>query len=405
MQIANPRPVLVGFPETAPSVPIEGRLTLRLLPSCTRMMFSQIHVSLVQNTRVKSTSASVMKDFLKKGCKVGLKPAASHVTVEDEIGVMVEELARWSVPESTCVASLDRDAERQVGFEFILQIPGHVPATTYTSIGSVEHFLIATAVVGAGRVFKTSTKIRIQRVVPCPSNDLGICFLRCCPDMKLTSNLTVPVIINPIGSFPVQTILHGTVVRGEQTTLCHRVDECRWRIDEIVRIISVSSQGPRSVSHIQESKHRVRKLAGGKCRRKWADHGDAQIKIDFEIVLPPKARTTCDAQPCLDLHGEISLRNAGSSQDFPYSRKIGISVSHVLVLELVMVEDIYEKETGKRMNLDPWRKFMYGATYNLHIAQRILGGCVGQAESDENESLPTYSDSSRWGPPAYELPK
>ena len=401
IQLADPRPTLLGLPGTASSTTISGQLTMRMIPSYTQMEFSQARVSLVQTTRIKKVSGTV-KGLALRGHKVGLKPAIHHVASQEDIVIARVELIESSVHTSAPVISLDREITSQASTDFELTIPGDLSATTKTSIGSVSYTVVATAVLNSKKTLQTSAQICVQRVIPHSSSDNGVIFLRRYPDTGLMSKLIGPVCVDPMGTFQFQMTLSGTETRGEQTTSFLRVDELVWRVDEIVRIISMSNREVHdepSRSGKDVVQHLTRPLGVGKCT-KWVNGEDAQIKIDFDVALPQKVRTACDLKLCLRslLEQPIAeLPRAGRE-----SQRLGMTVSHVLVVELAMILDVYENGSGKRMDLNPWRRRTYGATYDLRIAQRVLGEDIATDMSAENESLPMYSDSLSGRPPGYD---
>ena len=146
------------------------------------------------------------------------------------------------------------------------------------------------------------------------------------------------------------------MVRGEQTTSFLRVDELVWRVDELVRIISMPNREvhgePFRLSN-DVLQHLARRLSGGRST-KWVNGEDTQIKIDFDVALPQKVLTACDSRPCL--RSPLEQPTSNLARAGPESQSLGMTVSHVLIIELAVVLEVYENRTGKRTNLSPWRK-------------------------------------------------
>lgn len=407
IQIASSPPILVGFPNEAQGVPISGQLKLRLAAKCSRMVFTQIRLSVVQIAKIKTVSV------ITKGLRKGYSAApASNVTIPGNSREEVEELAHWNAPTSACVLSLDPNSEQRASFEFILQIPGHVPATTNTAIGSVSYVITATAMIDGDKTLQTTAWLPVQRVIP-GSNTAGEkTFPRCYPDTRLHSKLTVPAVISPAGPFPVNLLFQGLTVRHKYISSRLAIRKCKWLINEITRIVSISSPDLENsgVLDYQEMKRHVRRLARGKCGKRWVQDSDSQIRCDFEIMLPDSARASCHVPLCPEprtTRQRVISDVADASQDLPSSAlnlpKTAISVSHVLMVEFAIIEEIYDNKTGKRVNLDPWQMSVYGCTNPIFVAHRGVGFCTESQALDNSELLPTYSDSSNGGvPPAYQ---
>jgi hypothetical protein len=406
IQLVGSPPILVGFPNDAQGVPISGQLKLRLVTQYSRMVFTQIRLSIVQITNIKPGSG-IMEGLYKGHRATG----TSKFTIPRNSRGDLEELAHWNAPTSTCVLSLDQNSEQRAIFDFTLRIPGHVPATTNTAIGSVSYALVATAIVDEGRTLQTRVSIPVQRVIPCSNTAWDDIFLHCYPDTRLRSKLKVPAVINPTGPFPVTLLFQRLNVRRKRTSSRLAIRKCKWRIDEITRIVSISSPELESSEYLdyQEMKRHVRRLAGGNCGKRWAQDSDSQIRSDFEIMLPGSVRARCHVPLCsepLATRQRVISDVADGSQGHPRPtlnlRKTAISVSHILVVEFAIIEEIYDNKTGQRVNLDPWRMSVYGCTHQIFMAHRGVGLRNEGRALDNSELLPPYSDSSNGGPPAYQ---
>ncbi|KIM98587.1 hypothetical protein OIDMADRAFT_31371 [Oidiodendron maius Zn] len=401
IQIASSPPILVGFPNDAPSVPISGQLKLCLAAECSRMAFTQIRLSIVQVTRIKSVSG--IMNGLHKG--YGATVASNDVIPRNGREEM-EELVHWHAPTPTCILSLDQNSEQRASFDFILQIPGYVPAVTNTAIGSISYAVTATAVVDGCKTLRKTTWIPVQRVIPCSSPTSEKRFLRRYPDTRLHSKLTVPAVVNPTRPFLVRLLFQGLTVQGRKTSSRLAIRKCSWRVDEIIRVVSISNPGLEYSDTLEckEMKRHVRRLAGGRCGNRWAQDNGSQIQCDFEITLPHKAQASCDVSQCRGplFAGQKTTSDSTDTSErlrspTVYLSKIAISVSHILVVEFALVEEIYDNKTGKRVNLDPWQMPGYGCTNQIFVVHLHEGRAL-----DNNELLPPYSDLSNGEPPEYQ---
>jgi hypothetical protein len=407
LQIDSPPPVLVGFPNDAKDVPVSGQLKLRLAANCSQMAFTQIRVSVVQVTKVKRGSAIL------KGLYTNHKAtAASGSTELGAVREETEELTHWNAPTQMCILSIDQNATQRASFDFILQIPGYVSATMNTPIVGVSYNLIATAKVNKGGTVQTRFWLPVQRVIPCSNPPAEKTFLRCYPDIRLRSNVTVPAVINPTGPFPVTLLFRGLVVQYKNTYSRLAIRKCKWRVNEVAKIVSTSrAELPSSGAHNQhEMKHYMREIARGKCGGRWSQASDFQISYDFEIVLPESAHTSCHVPLCPEhqtLRQRVNLDVAGVSQGLPSctlnSPKRAISITHVLIVEFAVVEEVYNNNTGKRVNLEPWQMPVYGCTNQIYVARRGVDLTTEGPEFDSSELLPMYLDSSNERPPPYEV--
>jgi hypothetical protein len=146
--------------------------------------------------------------------------------------------------------------------------------------------------------------------------------------------------------------------------------------------------------------HLARQMSGGKCTKQWVNTGGAQIKLDFDISLPQRARIVCDSR--LRSQSPLERPTSEISHAGCESQRLGITVSHVLVVELAVVVEVYKNGTGARMNLNPVRRGFYGACYNLQIAHRIPDEELSTYMLAKTELLPVYSDLQSGGPPGYD---
>lgn len=401
IQIASSPPILMGFPNDAPSVPISGQLKLCLAAECSRMAFTQIRLSIIQVTRIKTVSG-IMNGL----CKGYGAAVASNDVIPGNGREEIEELAHWDAPTPTCILSLDQNSEQRASFDFILQIPGYVPAVTNTAIGSISYAVTATAVVDGCKTLRKTTWLPVQRVIPCSSTTREKTFLRRYPDTRLQSKLTVPLVVSPARPFPVRLLFQGLTVQGRNTLSQLAIRKCSWRVDEIIRVVSISSPGlgHSDILECKEMKRHVRRLAGGSCSNRWAQDNGSQIQCDFEITLPQRAQASCDVS---QYRGPLFVGEKTTSDSADTSERLrsptvnlsktAISVSHILVVEFALIEEIYDNKTGKRVNLDPWQMPTYGCTNQIFVVHLHEGQAL-----DNNELLPPYSDLSNGEPPEYQ---
>lgn len=204
-------------------------------------------------------------------------------------------------------------------FPFSFLLPGHLPATTASSLGSVTYYLEVTATTSHAEEVHLNHPLRIERAIS-PGNEKS--SVRIFPPTNLTSRVVMPPVIHPIGNFPLQMILSGIVDKGTDTQTRWRLRKVMWRIEEHTKMISppcskhghkVGGDG-KALQHLDE-----RTVGSDELKTGWKTDFDTQggeITLEFDARLSPSKHPICD-------------------MDSP----AGLEVKHNLVVELIIAEE------------------------------------------------------------------
>jgi len=114
----------------------------------------------------------------------------SHPRDATSPGERDPQLTYWDVNDFSRSLAGRIEGTAEHTFEFSLHIPGHLPASTQNSLGSIKYVLTATATPSSGKSLHTNQPIQIQRTV-LPDSTSAVC-LRRYPDSQLVSRLTMP---------------------------------------------------------------------------------------------------------------------------------------------------------------------------------------------------------------------
>lgn len=363
----------IGLPGRAESVSdntISGQLMMHMIPSNTTMAIpTGARVSLVQTIKVKQYRGIVKGITLPK-YKANGKPGLQRVSGQEDVVIASAELTGWKAASQAPSDPSNANNALQTSVNFELKIPEDLPATTETSLGRISYSILATPLPESRPDLEGSTQICIERAIPRSCTDREVALVREYPDTGLISTLIGPAYVEAVGTFPFQLQLDRTVLRGEQLTSFFRVNELSWRVDETVQILSISDEefrqkGPLARKNVLQSV--TRRLNGGKSS-KWIHGGCDRSKLVFDVVVPRGAKAACGtdphAQPALGSH---KAEDSCSSQE---ARRLEMTVSHKLVVELTGQLEVFAIGTGKREDSMPRRRRVCGAAYDLRIANR-----------------------------------
>lgn len=373
--LADANPVLLGQSGAASGKTISGQLLVHTIPSNTPTALTipgEARISLVQTIKIKALSG-VVKGIALPNYKIDGRPTLQRSANRQNTVVASVCLIDWKDASSTLMNSSSPDVAVQSSIDFKLAIPGGLPVTTETSIGSISYSIVATVAHDRGPDLHHATQICIERKIPKSCADDKITLVRRYPETGLISTLVGPAYIGPVGTFPFQLQLDETVLRGEQLTSFLRVNGLSWRVDEIVQIFSRSDEELRQKTPLADKnvvQTLTRRLNGGKCTN-WI-HGEyGQTKLVFEVILHRKAQAVCDVDPYNPISPE-PFQSCFSSPRREF-QKLGIAVSHKVVVELTGLLEVFMTGTGKREDSVPRRRRVCGAAYDIRIANIGIG--------------------------------
>ena len=291
ISMESPPCVFYGDAARSSGALLSGQLRLGL----TQPTVTVSHVSLSLVSRA-STKHPVQKDCL---------DCISQRTV----------LKSWSFVVENRVLSGDGET-----FPFSHLLPGSLPATASSSLGSIEYSLEARAATAWGDHIEFAHSLRVSRALwPVPEKQ----SLRVFPPTNIAANIIVTPHIHPIGEFLVQFRLNGVSERGKDVATRWRLRKLNWRIDEHLKMISQPC--PKHAHKVGGERKGVlhedmRSLGGEDIKAGWkTDYetpGGGQIELEFPASIKSERKPTCDV-----------------------SNGAGLEVSHALMIELVVSEE------------------------------------------------------------------
>lgn len=388
LRIPNTPITIIGDPCQASSVPLSGHVELACKPSQAATITS-IQLALVRTTKIKKQESSSLLPGRRLSFGNSRSPTRDKRTY-------VEELMQWTIaysPSHTANTSGSAATPRRGSNDttptttalipFNIRIPGHLPATTTTPLGSTTYTLTATALTTTPTTptknLKTDSPLHLTRALHLPHGPSSVLLRRRFPQSALSTRLTLPGVLRPTAAeFTAHLTLHGTATRHGRTTTHLCVRRLDWRIEEH----TLASPSPSSPDSAKPQQKHIRKLAagkweGGRSSNKWTgnleealpptrpgafEDDDNDMAVAFPVSIPASARALCGN----------GLQQQQQEENGPR-----LCVSHVLVLELHTVELKYGAETGELVNMYPFPQRKFGAVYDVEVQNWGYDGAAG----------------------------
>ncbi|CUS09001.1 unnamed protein product [Tuber aestivum] len=292
------------------------------------------------------------------------KPVSAHCP---DCTTSVSELHRWSLINEPVVL---RKGTHTYPFSYLL--PGHLPASNTNALSRIAYCIYATATTIKGVEIKFERPITLQRAV-LPGLDKH--STRVFPPTNLSANITLPPVVHPGGDFPLQIRLDGVLSKAR--TSRWRLKKLTWRIDETSRVVSPackqhsSKLGGDGKGLLHDD---VRTVGSGEVKTGWKSDftgTDGKIEVEFNAGIPAHAGAACDVDsPC------------------------GISVTHNLVVELIVAEEHCPIPPSKVVNPTGAARVL---RMQLHL---LVTERSGLGISWDEESPPVY-ENVPVSPPSY----
>ncbi|KAL8930627.1 MAG: hypothetical protein Q9208_000498 [Pyrenodesmia sp. 3 TL-2023] len=258
---------------------------------------------------------------------------------------------------------------------FSYLLPGHLPATTHTSLANIDYALEAKAVTTLADTITIHHPLRVQRALqPTPEKQ----SVRIFPPTNLTINVIHAQIIHPIGSFLVQFRMNGVVTKEKDASTRWRIRKMDWRIDEHTR--NVSPACPKHAHKVggegKGQQHEdVRMIGGDSIKKGWKTDfdtvGGGQIEMEFPAQIRPGSNPVCDV-------------------DSP----TGLVTMHLLIIEIIIAEE-HVKNSGVKHAVPTGAARVLRTQFKVTVTER-----GGLGVSWDEEIPPMYEDVPV-SPPGY----
>ena len=269
-----------------------------------------------------------------------------------------------------------KNGTHQFPFSFLL--PGHLPATALSELGSINYVLDVRATTALDEAITVSRNLVVQRALM-PGMDKN--SIRVFPPTNLTATVALPSFVHPIGQFPVQLRLTGIVDSSlKDIQRRWRIRKMNWRIAETTKIISPAC--PKHANRVGgEGKgfliEEQRTIGGQDIKTGWKTDFDTQggqIEVEFQASCnhPVRPPMLCDLES-----------------------PNGLAVSHMLHLEIVVAEEQTASKTHKHLATPTGAARVLRMQFKLVLTER-----AGMGISWDEEQPPMYEDVPR-SPPGY----
>ncbi len=347
MYMESPPTLFIGAPQQSTGVLLSGRL--QVTPNITEATLSSVTMYLECTTTTK-------------------RPVSDRCR---ECQTQVNDLYEWHF--FTQPKSFKAEQGMQE-LPFSHLIPGHLPASTYGQVGSIDYSLHVKAKSVDGQEVEFRRELKFQRAL-LPGNDKS--SVRIFPPTTLTLHVTLPSVVHPIGEIPVQCRMTGITTQKNDTQVRWRLRKLLWRIEESEIMVSaacakhahkVGGEG-KGISH-----ENSREVGMDDLRQGWKTDftNEGVIEGEFNVAIDASSKPQCDI--------------AAAS---------GLKISHNLILELVIAEEwVNNKKPG---NVTPTGAARVLRTqFNLNVTER-----AGMGLSWDDEQPPMYENVPD-SPPHYQ---
>ncbi|MCJ1474878.1 hypothetical protein MMC13_003538 [Lambiella insularis] len=279
------------------------------------------------------------------------------------------ELHKW-----TFLSEPARFSKGSHSFPFSYLLPGKLPATVSTVLGSIDYLLSAKATTSLQDVITIESPLSVARALS-PSSDRT--SLRIFPPTNLTATIILPAVVHPIGEFKVQMRISGCAEDEGQTQRRWRIRKTTSKIEEHTKMISppcekhVNKVGGEGKGILSTD---TRVIGGKEFRDGWKSDFETKgglIEMEFPATFKTGSNPICD----------VEAPN-------------GLSVSHKLLLELIVAEEIVSLKNTKLVTPTGTARVLR-MQFLLIVTQRS-----GLGISWDEEQPPMYDDVPA-SPPSY----
>jgi len=349
MIIESPPLVLIGTTGTSSGALLSGRLKF--------LVTDPTGQARLENVTMQLRATSLSKKPVGKDCK--------------ECSEKVDILKTWEFFSEPRTFASTQDNQFPYSFLF----PGHLPASTQSQLASIQYALFATATSAHGETITITHPLTLQRAIP-PGPEKS--SIRIFPPTNLTGRVQLPLIVHPIGVFPVTMVLSGVVEKKSESQTRWRLRKMTWRVEEHSKVISSPcAKHAHKVSEGKSILHQETRILGNdELKGGWKSDFDTiggEITMQFEASLATKGgqKPSCDVDSAT-----------------------GIEVKHNLVLELIVAEEFCPNKNTSLITPTGAARVLR-MQFGLIVTER-----AGMGISWDEEMPPVYEDVPP-SPPGY----
>ena len=289
--VESPPLVSYGPPSLSSGALFSGQLRLSVLEKS--VTFESISVQLLRSVTLKKPVG--------KDC-----PVCTSDT---------EELKKWTFAKEPL--ALEKGEHK---FPVSYLFKGDMPASTHAYLTMLDYHISAVAVTSTGETIKFGQTLELSRAIP-PGTDKQ--SIRVFPPTNITAHVTLNPTVHQIGEFNVSMRLDGMTTKQKDAQIRWRLRRVNWRIEEHQKMYSpacpkhlAKAEGKQGINHTETrtiGEHEVNYQ-----KTPWKSNVIAgEVDCEFTCAVNASKKPVCDV----------------------VSTHIGLSISHILVLELVVAEE------------------------------------------------------------------
>ncbi|KAI9890097.1 MAG: hypothetical protein M1814_004496 [Vezdaea aestivalis] len=290
MQIESPPLVLFGPMSSSTGALLSGQL--KIVVTVPEVTLESLSMQFLANVSTKKPVAPHCKECMKQST----------------------ELYKWT---------FHSDAHRLTkgihSYPFSYLLPGNLPASSFGKLGHIDYVLSAraTSPLSSSRI-TFDRPIKVQRAIQPLLEKTSV---RIFPPTLLTTSVTFPPMIHPIGQNNVFLRLDGVNVRAKGMQTRWRLRKVIWRLEENSKIVSpaCAKHAPKVGGEGKGIAHQDGRVVGeGEYKSGWKTDfsGNGQIEFEFKCAPRPDRDAMCDVES-----------------------PTGLCITHNLVLELIVAEE------------------------------------------------------------------
>jgi hypothetical protein len=241
----------------------------------------------------------------------------------------------------------------------------------------LDYEFAAVAKTATGETIKFAHTVELNRAIP-PGIDKQ--SVRVFPPTNITANVTLNPTVHQIGEIPVVMRMHGMTTKQRDVQLRWRLRRLNWRIEEHQKMFSPAcdkhraklSEGKTGIAH--EESRCIGEQEVNYNKNPWkSDPIAGSAEIEFVCSINASKKPVCDVK----------------------SDAIRLSITHVLILELVVAEEWAQ-------NKRPGQSSPTGAARILRTQfPLLLTQHAGLGIAWDEETPPMYEDVPE-SPPGYQ---
>ncbi|KAF2195118.1 hypothetical protein K469DRAFT_681473 [Zopfia rhizophila CBS 207.26] len=277
------------------------------------------------------------------------------------------ELEQWDFLENPCILS---NGEHE--FPFSCLVPSDLPITTRGLLGSIDYHLVAEVLTSTQETICSREMIDIKRATTVRKD---IRAVQSFPSTGLTAQCIHPSVIHPVSEFRLHMRLTGITSWLNNIQVRLHLRELVWWVEERQEMVPTAcSRHAAKVGHKGNSTLDIdkRSIGRGKLKSGWiVDFGEGVIETEFLAAVDPSLKPICDVDS-----------------------KNGLSVSHSLVIEMTVAQELCLRKNPAQMAPSVADKVLW-TRFRVALTER-----GGSGIHPDEEPPPTYKDVPTL-PPAY----